>query len=255
MDRVVSLSRGFFEAHPETAEARRVADARPGTEHLADAGFTGIKADLFCLERLEQHTWDPSVPRPRGRRGLLVNIDYAFGQQAEPIITSLIALFGRNIRSVSILGKAGGLVGARGDVLVGTSFVEQETDTLLTPPSDVDLDALARRLPDRRVRSGRVATVSGTLMQNATLLRYYQHVWQCLGLEMEGIWYAKRLLEARQLGLLRADCATRFLYYISDLPLAHGQSLSGSLGAFEGIPPLYAITRQVLAEVFQPPGG
>lgn len=253
MDRVVALARPWAVAHPEQAQRRRERDAQPGAEHLTETGFTGIGVDLFCLQRLQQRTWDPSVPRPDGRPGLLVNIDYAFGQQAEPIITALIALFGRNIRSVSVLGKAGGLVGSRGDVLIGSSFVEQETDTLLTPTIDIDPGALAARLPDRSVRVGRVATVAGTLLQNPILLRYYQQIWQCLGLEMEGIWYAKRLMEARQLGLLRPDCEMRFLYYISDLPLAHGQSLSGSMNAFEGIPPLYAITRQVLTRVFRRP--
>ncbi len=250
MDRVVALSREFFAAHPELEAERRVADEGDGVEVLTHTAFTGIEVQLFCLQRLAQRNWDPAVPSPSGHPGLLVNIDYAFGQQAEPIITALLSLFGRRIRSVSVLGKAGGLYGSRGDVLVASSFVEQETDALIEAGPSCDLHGLRQRLPGRRVLAGRLATVAGTLLQNDVLLRYYLNLWQCIGIEMEGSWYARRLQEAMRLGLLRADCDCRFLYYVSDLPLEHGESLSGSMGPFEGIPPLYAITRHVLTEVF-----
>jgi hypothetical protein len=37
---------------------------------------------------------------------------------------------------------------------------------------------------------------------------------------------------------------------VSDLPLEVGSNLSERLQASEGIPPLYAITRQILAGIF-----
>ena len=246
-DLLAALARGYLRAHPEANERRRRVD-RAGGRVLDSTAFTGIEVQLFDLSTFAQRGYDPGLPRPT-RPGLLVNIDYAFGQQAEPIMASLVALFGRNLRSVNVLGKAGGLVGDRGDVLVADRFVHQQQDRVLTPPLSVDVDRLRQRLPDRRVFVGPVLTVEGTLLQNDVLLQYYHRLAGCVGLEMEGTWYARQLLEASQLGMMSDDLPLRFLYYISDLPLAHGQSLAGAMSLFEGVPPLYAITREVLTAV------
>ena len=47
------------------------------------------------------------------------------------------------------------------------------------------------------------------------------------------------------------DIVLRFLYYVSDLPLAHDATLSARLRAIEGVPPLYAITREILTGIFE----
>ena len=95
-----------------------------------------------------------------------------------------------------------------------------------------------------------MVTVEGTLLQNRTMLSYYQKIWQVIGIEMEGSYYHHQLLESKRTGLLKRDVAERYYYYVSDLPLSHGVgSLSSPLAASEGVPPLYAITRQVLREI------
>jgi len=246
-DLLAALARDYLAAHPEANARRRVLD-RQGCRVLDQTAFTGIEVQLFDLSTFADRAYDPQLPRP-SRPGLLVNIDYAFGQQAEPIMASLVGLFGRNLRSVNVLGKAGGLVGRRGDVLVADRFVHQQQDRILTPPSVVAVDQLRARLPSRRVFVGPVLTVEGTLLQNDVLLQYYRRLAGCVGLEMEGTWYARQVLEAAELGMMRSDTSLRFLYYISDLPLAHDQTLAGALSLVEGVPPLYAITRQVLTEV------
>ena len=40
---------------------------------------------------------------------------------------------------------------------------------------------------------GVVLTVLGTLMQNRELLHYYKNLWACIGLEMEGSYYARQI--------------------------------------------------------------
>jgi hypothetical protein len=247
-DRVVALARPYLAAHPG-AEAERAALDGVGSRHLEHAAFTGIEVQLFDLSTFGDRAYETGLPSASARPGLLVNIDYAFGQQAEPIMASLVALFGRNLRSVNVLGKAGGLVGARGDVLVAERFIHQQQDRVIAPSVDVDVERLKASLPDRKVFCGPVLTVEGTLLQNDVLLHYYRRLAGCVGLEMEGTWYARQLEEARSLGMVRNDVQLRFLYYISDLPLAHGHSLAGALGALEGIPPLYACTREVLTAV------
>ena len=249
-DLLAALARDYLRAHPAVNDRRRALD-RAGCRVLDHTAFTGIEVQLFDLSTFGERRYDPGLPRPT-RRGLLVNIDYAFGQQAEPIMASLVALFGRNLRSVNVLGKAGGLVGRRGDVLVADRFVHQQQDRVLTPHLSVDVERLKARLPQRRVFVGPVLTVEGTLLQNDVLLQYYHRLAGCIGLEMEGTWYSRQLLEAEQLGMMPARVPARFLYYVSDLPLAHGHSLAGALSLFEGVPPLYAATREVLTSVLAP---
>lgn len=54
------------------------------------------------------------------------------------------------------------------------------------------------------------------------------------------------------LGLLQPWVYSRFLYYVSDLPLSVGTTLARKLSAWEGIPPLYAITRALVDKVLEP---
>jgi len=253
-DRLYSLARGWFKAHPERKAERMERDQQAGMKRLESTALTGIAVELVDLSKVEPEHIDPTI-LPEGvepsRDGILVNIDYAFGQQAEEILSILLTLFGRNVRSVNILGKAGALVGDRGDIMVATSFVEQTQDLLEPLPTTnaCDLLALSERLPNRNVFVGPVLTVAGTLLQNRVLLNFYKHIWRCVGLEMEGTFYLRELLKAIHLGLVDPEVTMRFVYYVSDVPLEHGETLAGSLRPDEGVPPLYAITREILAGV------
>jgi hypothetical protein len=149
---------------------------------------------------------------------------------------------------VSVLGKAGDLVGDRGDVLVGTGFVEQHAQHLQPVPggSRVDVDGMRADLPGRAVYEGNLLTVTGTLLQNRKMLLFNRHMWGCVGLEMEGSYYLGHILDSMNRGIVSPDIDLSFLYYVSDVPLRHDSNLSARLRAGEGIPPLYAITREVL---------
>lgn len=253
-DLLYALTRHWLSAHPERQNEREEEDCQGGMIRLASTALTGISVELIDLSKIERDGIDEGILGPDQelcQEGLLVNIDYAFGQQAEEILAILLQLFGANVRSVNILGKAGALVGERGDILVADAFVEQTQDLLepLTRINGCDLDRLASRVPDRKVFLGPVLTVAGTLLQNNVLLRFYRHIWGCVGLEMEGTYYLRELLKATHLGIIPPDVDMRFVYYVSDVPLSPGETLAGALRPGEGIPPLYAITREVLAGV------
>lgn len=248
-DRIIAIARLYLEANPEARVERDQTDACAGTAWLRETAYTGIAVQLFDLSKLADRPIAAGLRAPSGAHGLLVNIDYAFGQQAEPILANLVALFGHRIRSVNVLGKAGALVGKRGDIMLASGFIAQGSDTLQPASSTLDVVALHADLPGRDIHVGRVLTVVGTILQNAPLLHYYRNLWQCVGLEMEGSWYCRQLREAQQLGILRPDIRANFAYYTSDLPLEPHQSLAAGLGATEGVPPLYAITRQVLRQI------
>ncbi|MCG8480809.1 MAG: cyclic nucleotide-binding domain-containing protein [Spirochaetales bacterium] len=245
-DLVYSLARDFFLDHPDrVAESQRVA-GRYGHHRLEETASTGIRVQLVDLASLVGVSCDSGVAAistaSSCRDDVIVNIDYAFGEQAEHVIRNLLMLYGRNIRSVNFLGKAGALVGRRGDILAPTAFIAQHSD-LLRP--------LASQSAPRgaTVHRGPMLTVDGTLLQNRQMLQFYRQIRDVVGIEMEGMHYYREILESQQLGVIGPDVEIRSLYYISDLPLEAGANLAAPLTTAEGVPPLYTITRHILNQI------
>lgn len=253
-DLAYAVAREYLQAFPEEAAVRAEAEEAAGILELDWTAFTGIAVRLIDTSRVAWGDTDPGIPSSGPNRpSLIVNIDYAFGQQAQNIIANLASLFGRHLRSVNVLGKAGGLVGERGHVAVASGFVDVREDQYLPIPGGnaVDVERLRARLPDRDVHLGNMLTVMGTLLQNRTMLHFNRHIWRCVGLEMEGAWYLRHIEQSVSRGSVREDIRLRFLYYTSDLPLRHDSNLSARLRAVEGIPPLYATTREVLTGILE----
>jgi hypothetical protein len=245
-DLVYAVARDYFVAHPDAAEESRRTAAEAGHHALSQTVSTGIQVQLIDLAHLVGAAVDPGVTPLTAGGGaaddLIVNIDYAFGEQAEYVIRSLLTLYGENIRSVNFLGKAGALVGGRGDILAPTAFIEQHSDLFQPlPAQDVPADA--------PVHHGPMLTVDGTLLQNRQMLNFYRQIWNVIGIEMEGTHYYREILESRQLGVIRPEVQFRFLYYVSDLPLETSATLAAPLRASEGVPPLYSITRHILNQI------
>ena len=267
-DLVYGLARDYFLAHPDTVNSVRSAERDQGILRLKETASTGIQVQLIETGNVCQGPIDPGITSHSaadengcadepGAPGLIVNIDYAFGQQAEHILLNLLLLFGSNVRSVSLLGKAGALIGNRGDILVPTGFLEQSGDRYYAMPGRFQesipetAEALQQRLPEGAVHTGPMLTVDGTLLQNEVMLRYYRDIWRCAGMEMEGAYYFRQFQEAENIGLTSHDVPVGFYYYVSDVPLEMDAGLATRLHPSEGIPPLYAITRHVLSSIFQ----
>ncbi|HET7839375.1 MAG TPA: cyclic nucleotide-binding domain-containing protein [Rectinemataceae bacterium] len=254
-DEVYQLARRWLDAFPEHKAELEETERVCRIVRLPETVTTGIQVQLIDAAAVCGKTADPALSFGECRSpAIIVNIDYAFGEQAEEIMRSLLLLFGSNVRSINVLGKAGALVGSRGDVILPTAFIEQSNDAFQPLPGE-DASAVSRLkavLPGRGIHTGPLLTVGGTLLQNRAMLQFYRRIWGCVGLEMEGIWYLRAVFEAEQLGVLRPGAKRRFLYYVSDVPLAAGQRLSERMAPTEGIPPLYAITREVLGSLFRP---
>jgi hypothetical protein len=69
---------------------------------------------------------------------------------------------------------------------------------------------------------------------------------------MEGSFYARQIQRAQHHGVIPDELPLRFIYYVSDLPLAEGQQLSKDMAIWEFISPLYAITRHFLQAILDP---
>lgn len=249
MDRLYSLARAYFLTHEEDHQEALRTGERAGQVRVQETAGTGIQVQLIDLSRLAGQQYDPHVlPVPAGCRDIIVNIDYAFGQQAEFILRNLMMLFGRSIRSINCLGKAGALVGQRGDILVPTAFVEQQTDNFLPVAREglQDDHSCCTPIAGRDVHHGALLTVEGTLLQNRRMLTFYREIWDVVGMEMEGMHYYRKFLEFQELEVIPRDIPARFMYYVSDLPLMEHAGLTAPLATREGVPPLYGITRTIL---------
>jgi hypothetical protein len=252
-DRLYFAARAWFQSHPRAVNQRLEADQEQGIYILDDPSFSGIEVSLIDANRLGK-TIDPYLGCPNfQRRTLLVNIDYAYGQQAELIMRSLILLFGHRIRSISIFGKSGAIVGQRGELLLPDHLLLQTDDQLYPIPNrdlnTTDFAAVDCRLP---IHKGTLLTVLGTIMQSREMFYYYRHFWNVIGMEMEGSYYLREILRSRSLGLIPKDVSLRFAYYTSDTPLEPGASLASGLSPVEGIPAVYGITRAVLRRILKP---
>ena len=266
-DKLCALCTAYMRAHPRARHEQDEFDASC-IKTLRHTELTGIQVELIDLDSLceayiehdieadpylapfigkDDGRMQDSTDAPKRRR-LLVNIDYAFGKQAEQIISALCLLFGESVASVGVMGKAGGLVGKRGDIVVAEYLLHQDGDEMtLIDNHGVDRDALSR-LSNRKVWSGGVLTVLGTLLQDNRLLQYYKKLMGCVSLEMEGSYYARELMRFKKAKLMSQDMHMRFLYYFSDTPLSMDQTetLSKDLALSEVIPPQYAVTRELL---------
>ncbi|KAG5509140.1 hypothetical protein JKF63_06149 [Porcisia hertigi] len=213
--------------------------------------------------------------RGRLQRHFLINMDFAFGAQAEGICRVIFSAFGKRIRSVSVMGKAGGLAGKRGDIQLASHVLLSKSSLILEDNQDElrncrNQDLTVQRLqelagPRVNVHHGKVLTVTGTMLQNVHLLRYYQQVWRCVGTEMEGSYFARVIEDFYRQGIAHPRLTSRFAYYTSDLPLAQSDAemearrmhrlsagaatLSAPMSPQEGVPPLYAIARGILERV------
>lgn len=250
-DLLYALVRHYTTQHPGSRDTCIEEERSAGHYRLSSTAFTGIAVDLICARSIDPSLTDPALQFERPSAPMLiVNVDYAFGQQAEEILSNLLYVFGHAVRSVSVLGKAGGLIGRRGELLLPKATLLQTNDELYPIPNqDLDEAALAALAGGRPVHCGPVLTVPGTLLQNRQLLWFYRRIWRCVGLEMEGSYFARKLISAIETGIVSPDVRSRFAYYISDVPLEPGENLSTSMSASEGIPPLYAITRAVLQAI------
>ncbi|MBM75899.1 MAG: hypothetical protein CMK59_10905 [Proteobacteria bacterium] len=250
-DLLYALLEAYFEAHPHFEAELKDVDQIFGIKTISPNGFTGIAVDLIDLSRLKDSQIDLSLPQPQNTQNhLILNIDYAFGKQAEDILGCLILLLGPQIQSINIMGKAGAVVGQRGDIMVASCvLMEPEEEIHRLNNSNICHESL--KASGREIHEGLVLTVQGTLLQNHELLRYYRKLWQCVGLEMEGSFYARQIDRGIAAGLLSKDIASRFAYFVSDLPLQEGEQLSKDMNPWEFIPPLYAITRSFLTPILK----
>ncbi len=246
------LLKGYLRAQPDLMQEKQAEDAQIGITVLPDVFMVGIDCQVIDLCRINFDLVDSRLELNRERimqeRPIIINFDYAFGEQAGTIIEELILSFGKRIRSFSIMGKAGTVVGERGGIMIPSYLLQQGRNDIYDIPNGNQLRK--EDFKDVAFRSqvhvgGPMLTVLGTVLQNHSMLREYKEVWGILGLEMEGIPYMRKIHQCHKLGHLKKDITVNVGYYASDVPLVPGETLSREL-SFAGVDATYGINIAIL---------
>ena len=253
-DRLYAYSYYYFLNHTECAEKRQKLEAENGIMKLDQPDTTGVTITLVDCSKLCKKYCDPAVtPKPATKYHVIINIGYTFGVQSSDIIRSMMNVYGRKIRSINIIGKAGGLTGNKGDLLLATRIHSDESFEVVNNNLGKFDTAELEKATGRPVYVGPMLTVAGTIIQNSELLNYFKKLCHCVGLEMEGLHFAREIKRYKELGIVRDDVISRFAYYISDLPLDPNSNLSkeeGEVSFDEGVPSLNAIYRMFTQALF-----
>lgn len=186
---------------------------------------------------------------------VIIVMDYAFGEQAFELMDELLKPykidqpFKMNVKSISIMGKAGILEGDKGDIMVPNSFVFEGTAD--NYPVVNQLDEADFEGQGLGVYEGMMISVLGTSLQNRNVLHFFKDTtWRAIGLEMEGAHYHKAIQIASKIrNHIDENVRVSYAYYASDNPLETGSTLaSGGLG-LTGVKPTYLITQRMIDKI------
>jgi len=231
--------------------------SKNGLIYLKDTSGTNINVQIIDIDKIKQGNSSFVVKNSEGEKPVLIVMDYAFGEQAYETMDELLKPYKAtdktihlDVKSVSIMGKAGILEGGKGDIMIPSAHIFEGTadnypfENLLKKE---DLEGFGVQVFD-----GAMVSVLGTSLQNKDLLSFFHDsTWNVIGLEMEGAHYQKAIQSASKIrGNISEDVQVRYAYYASDNPLETGATLaSGGLG-MSGVTPTYAITQKILEQIF-----
>ena len=247
-DKLFAMAYYYLKNFPEEEKLKRQIEQDAGIVSIEDTEMTGVKVLIVNVGKLNSYDYQPRSPIH-----LIINIGYTFGKQGYDIIKCFNLLFGNCISSFAFIGKAGGLTGKRKDILISTKFHDMGT-TGMTLVNPVGINEKYFMNLGIGVHIGSMLTVAGTILQNKKLLNYYKHIEGCVGLEMEGCYFAQAIQQGIEMLLLKETIPTRFIYYVSDLPLDPNSNLAqeeGNVNWDEGVPTMNAITEQCLRLCFE----
>ena len=230
-----------------------------GMVYLKDRSGANIDVQIFDTAKFKNAKLPDSFYQQNNtKKPVLIVMDYAFGEQAFEVMDELLKPYEENgkkehlnVQSISIMGKAGILVGTKGDIMIPK--VHMFEGTADNYPIENELSINDFETEDINVYEGTMVTVLGTSLQNKDILSFFKNsTWRAIGLEMEGAHYQKAIQSASKIrGNIDAGVKVRYAYYASDNPLQTGSTLaSGPLGV-KGVEPTYIITKKILQQVFK----
>ncbi len=227
--------------------------AQNGLVYIKDTSGTNINVQIIDTAKLpNSFSTTTTETRP-----VLIVMDYAFGEQAFETLDELLKPYKKSkknirfldVKSVSIMGKAGILEGGKGDIMLPSAHVFEGTAD--NYPFKNMLKKSHFEGEEIKVCKGAMITVLGTSLQNKDILKFFKNsTWNVVGLEMEGAHYQKAIQSASKIRRsISSKVKVQYAYYASDNPLETGGTLaSGGLGT-SGVKPTYLITEKMLNQI------
>ena len=231
--------------------------SKKGLTYIKDTSGTNINVQVIDTSKVDIKSTDFENINSKEDSPVIIVMDYAFGEQAYETMDELLKPFyfedseiHLNVKSISIMGKAGILEGGKSDIMIPSSHIFEGTAD--NYPFKNELSTKDLKGFGVNVFDGSMITVLGTSLQNKDLLQFFnESTWNVIGLEMEGAHYQKAIQSASKIrGNINKNVKVRYAYYASDNPLKTGATLaSGGLG-MSGVVPTYAITQKILDQIF-----
>ncbi|WP_111683206.1 DUF6909 family protein [Winogradskyella tangerina] len=229
-----------------------------GMIYIKDTSGTNIDVQIFDTDKIDFSKTDFEYSQStKDEKAVIFVMDYAFGEQAYETLDEFlkpIKAGGKkvhlDVKSISIMGKAGILEGGKGDVMIPSAHIFEGTADNYPFKNELSKNDLVDCGVD--VYEGTMITVLGTSLQNKEILKFFKNsTWNVIGLEMEGAHYQKAIQASSKVrGSINEDVKVRYAYYASDNPLETGSTLaSGGLGT-SGVRPTYVITKKILEQIF-----
>ncbi len=226
--------------------------------YIKDTSGTNINVQIIDTAKINFDVLSFSKKDILEENAVIIVMDYAFGEQAYETMDELLKPYASkknskthlDVKSVSIMGKAGILEGGKGDIMIPSAHIFEGTADNYPFKNELakaDLEGFGIEVFD-----GSMISVLGTSLQNKDLLKFFHDsTWNVIGLEMEGAHYQKAIQSASKIrGNISEDVKVRYAYYASDNPLETGATLaSGGLG-MTGVTPTYAITQKIVEQIF-----
>ena len=225
---------------------------------INDTSGTNIDVQIFDTDKIDFSKSEfKYLEKNKDDKAVIFVMDYAFGEQAYETLDEFlkpIKVDDKNVhldvKSISIMGKAGILEGGKGDVMIPNAHIFEGTADNYPFKNELSKNDLLDC--GVSVYEGTMVTVLGTSLQNKEILKFFKNsTWNVIGLEMEGAHYQKAIQAASRVrGSINEDVKVRYAYYASDNPLETGSTLaSGGLGT-SGVKPTYVITKKILEQIF-----
>ena len=85
---------------------------------------TGVGLVLINVNKLNPKYVDPEIhKKPLSKHQIILHIGYTFDYQSHEIIKQILMLFGSKAKSLNLIGKCGGLIGKRSDIIVADNMI------------------------------------------------------------------------------------------------------------------------------------
>ncbi len=231
-----------------------------GMAYIEDQSGANINVQIFDTSKCEEGEYAKLISDlDVTDKPVIIVMDYAFGEQAYETMDELLKPYinqagiktHANVKTISIMGKAGILEGGKGDIMIPSAHVFEGTADNYPFKNQLKKKDLEGNGID--IYDGAMITVLGTSLQNRDILKFFHDsTWNVIGLEMEGAHYQKAIQSASRLrGSISPKVKVRYAYYASDNPLETGSTLaSGGLGT-TGVKPTYLITEKIIEQIFK----